>query len=319
MDAFSNNELVSVCMITYNHEAFIAQAIESVMLQRCNFNVELVIGEDCSTDNTLSIIKDYCQRYPSRIRLITSSHNVGMQPNFIRTHQACNGEFIAFIEGDDYWIDPDKLQVQVDSLKARPDHVLCFHDAETFHTVDNSAAWKFSERFSHILPPDGAPPQSYTQLDLARWGWFMPTASIILRTSSLPRPLPEWFAKIHSGDFTVQLLSTQHGSALYLPKVMSRYRLHAHSTTATTSNTLYQFNSHIYTGHMFKQHVFKRKNREYADIYLAQQYGYYAAYLGTKGLRKEQFLNLAKSLFFNRQRIPLFFKRRIAKILGRTE
>ena len=96
---------VSVAMITYNHERFIAQAIESVLMQQTDFAVELVIGEDCSTDKTRAIVCAYGERYPERIRLLLPERNQGMIPNFVATMNACQGQYIALLEGDDYWTD----------------------------------------------------------------------------------------------------------------------------------------------------------------------------------------------------------------------
>ena len=110
--------LVSVCMTTYNHEHYIAEAIESVITQRVNFALEIVIGEDCSTDNTLAICRDYQARYPEIIRIVARENNIGMHANYRRTIEACSGKYIAMLDGDDYFTDPDKLQMQVDALES---------------------------------------------------------------------------------------------------------------------------------------------------------------------------------------------------------
>lgn len=114
--------LVSVNMITYNHEPYIRKAIDCVLAQKTNFPFELVIGEDCSTDGTRKIVFDYAGRYPGIIRLITSEQNVGMMKNAYRTGQACRGKYVAFCEGDDYWQRDDKLQMQADYLEG---HLEC--------------------------------------------------------------------------------------------------------------------------------------------------------------------------------------------------
>ena len=109
--------LVSVCMTTYNHEKFISQAIESVLCQRTTFGVEVVIGEDCSTDNTLAICRQYEAQYPDRVRVIASEHNIGMHANYRRTIEACRGKYIAMCDGDDWFSYEDKLQIQVEQLE----------------------------------------------------------------------------------------------------------------------------------------------------------------------------------------------------------
>ena len=122
---------VSVAMITYNHERFIAQAIESVLMQQTDFAVELVIGEDCSTDGTREIVRAYGERYPERVHPLLHEHNLGLKGhnNFVATLKACRGQYIALLEGDDYWTDPHKLQKQVDFLDGHPEYVGCFHNA----------------------------------------------------------------------------------------------------------------------------------------------------------------------------------------------
>ena len=109
--------LVSVCMTTYNHERYIAQAIESVLAQQTTFAVEVVVGEDCSADNTLKICREYEAQYPDRVRVVTSDSNIGMHANYRRTIEACRGEYIAMCDGDDWFSDPQKLQIEVDEIR----------------------------------------------------------------------------------------------------------------------------------------------------------------------------------------------------------
>lgn len=127
----SATPMVSICMITYNHESYIKQAIDSVLMQKCNFAFELVIGEDCSTDNTFKICQELAKNNP-QIKLLPSISNLGMMPNFIRTLEACEGKYIAICEGDDYWTDPLKLQKQVDFLGANEEYGLCCTDFNIF-------------------------------------------------------------------------------------------------------------------------------------------------------------------------------------------
>ena len=120
--------LVSVCIITYNHEKFIAQNLESVLMQKTNFPIEIVIAEDCSTDNTRTIIKEYQDKYPDMIRPIFHNKNVGAISN-ARDYAIpqCTGKYIALCEGDDYWSDPEKLQKQVDFLENNSAYTFCTH------------------------------------------------------------------------------------------------------------------------------------------------------------------------------------------------
>lgn len=116
--------MVSICMVTYNQEKYIAQAIDSILMQKVNFDYEIVIGEDFSTDRTREIVLDYKAKYPNQIKLLLQDNNIGLVKNFIATLIACTGKYIAILEGDDYWTDSSKLQKQVDFLEENPDYGL---------------------------------------------------------------------------------------------------------------------------------------------------------------------------------------------------
>ena len=122
--------MLSVVMTTYNHERYIAQAIESVLRQQTSFAVEIVIGEDCSTDRTLNIAQDYQSQYPEAIHIIRSEQNVGWRANYRRTIAAARGKYIALLDGDDYFTHRKKLQMQVDLLEANPDVGMCYTRSE---------------------------------------------------------------------------------------------------------------------------------------------------------------------------------------------
>jgi glycosyltransferase involved in cell wall biosynthesis len=122
--------LVSISCVTYNQKKFIGQAIESFLAQKTTFPIEIVIGEDCSTDGTREIVAKYRDQHPDKIRMITSEENVGPLINGYRTKKQCRGKYIAICDGDDYWVDPLKLQKQVDFLEANPDYIMVYTDIE---------------------------------------------------------------------------------------------------------------------------------------------------------------------------------------------
>lgn len=127
MNKITSDVMVSICCITYNHEQYIAQALEGFVTQKTNFKVEILIGEDCSTDATCAVIQEYIDRYPGLIRLLTGTRNIGAIQNQIRVMSAATGKYIAMCDGDDFWIDPYKLQKQVDFLEHYPEYVMCCH------------------------------------------------------------------------------------------------------------------------------------------------------------------------------------------------
>lgn len=122
--------MLSVIMTTYNHERYIAQAIESVLRQQTSFRIEIVIGEDCSTDRTLNIALDYQAQYPEAIHIIRSDRNVGWRENYRRTIEAAKGKYIAMLDGDDYFTHRKKLQMQVEMLEADEGMGMCYTRSE---------------------------------------------------------------------------------------------------------------------------------------------------------------------------------------------
>lgn len=117
--------MVSICSTTYNLEKYIAEAIESWLSQKTNFEFEIVICDDCSKDKTVEIIESYIQKHPNKIRLFTAEKNMGMMPNYTRSLLAAKGKYIAICDGDDYWIDENKLQMQIDFLESNNTFVAC--------------------------------------------------------------------------------------------------------------------------------------------------------------------------------------------------
>lgn len=115
--------VVSIAMMTYFHENYVADAIESVLAQKTNFSYEIVISDDGSTDGTRDILLEYQSMYPDIIRLNFNEKNIGISANHYKTRSLCKGKYIADIAGDDYWIDVNKLQKQVEFLESNPQYV----------------------------------------------------------------------------------------------------------------------------------------------------------------------------------------------------
>ena len=126
---FVRKPLVSVRILTYNHEKYIRKAIESVLNQKCDFSFEIIIGEDCSTDSTRLICLEYQKKHPEIIKLILNDNNVGLIKNYVNVTNEARGKYIACCAGDDYWCDDYKLTKQVDFLKKNTDYSMCFTNA----------------------------------------------------------------------------------------------------------------------------------------------------------------------------------------------
>jgi len=208
---------VSVVMLTYNHEQFIAQAIESVLMQQVNFSYELVIGEDCSTDSTRDIVIQYGERHPETIRLLLREKNLGAmgKPNFVDALRHCQGKYIAMLEGDDYWTSPHKLQKQADYLDNHPECAMCFHSTKVIYD---------DGRPPHISSPP-VYKKPYELRDLLQRN-FIATVSVMFR-SGLFDEFPSWYYDVPMGDWPLYVLNAEYGKIGYIDEVMSVYRRHA--------------------------------------------------------------------------------------------
>ena len=129
MNNQNNRPLVSIAIPVYNHELYIAKAVESVLMQETSFDFEIVIGDDCSTDKTREILLSFKEKYPEKINLLLAEKNCGVLRNSFNIFKNCKGKYIAMLEGDDYWSYACKLQKQVDFLELNDDYTGCFHDA----------------------------------------------------------------------------------------------------------------------------------------------------------------------------------------------
>ena len=207
---------VSVAMITYNHEAYVAEAIESVLMQGTDFGFELVVGEDCSTDGTRSIVCSHRDRHPDRMRVVLRKRNIGMIPNFIATLEACQGQYIALCEGDDYWTDPHKLQKQVHFLEAHPECSLCFHNVTILQEGENGRA-----RLRYPIEQ-----KRMWSIEDILFRNPISTCSVMFR-SGLVDEFPEWYYTLPMGDWPLWVLLATKGYAGYIDEDMATRRLHA--------------------------------------------------------------------------------------------
>ena len=207
---------VSVAMATYQHERFLAEAIESVLNQRTDFDFELVIGEDCSPDRTREVAAKYAAQHPGRIRLLLQERNVGLTRNLSETIQKCDGEYVAWLEGDDYWTSSDKLQRQADYLDQNTDCAWCFTRAEV---VDESG------RVIDSPPAVRVVQAKYALRDyLSRI--FQPRACTVMFRHRLFPKFPDWFYAQPTADMPLHVLNAQHGLIGFVDEIMAAYRIH---------------------------------------------------------------------------------------------
>lgn len=221
---------VSVLVPTYNHERYIAVCLESILSQKTNFEFEILIGEDDSSDGTREIVRKYERDYPSRIKAFYNDRkNVSYldgEPtgaaNFVNLLKNASGKYVALCEGDDYWIDTSKLQKQVEFLESNIDFSICFHDA----------IWKNGTKelclYSQMEDALRSGKEYFELQDLFKIN-FIPSASVVFR-NKLFMELPDWYFKFPFGDWTLHILNAIHGKIKYIDDPMSVYRLHNSSS-----------------------------------------------------------------------------------------
>jgi glycosyltransferase involved in cell wall biosynthesis len=215
---------VSVLMTAYNQEKFIAEALNSVLMQQVDFNYEAVVSEDFSSDRTRQIVLELEQKSAGIIRVLSRdqataerdrANGVGGKTAFVEGFRACRGQYIALLDGDDYWTSSHKLQKQVEFLDSHLDYAICFHNAIIVSKDGSSTGKEF------CLPGQK---ETTTVTDLIK-GNYMFTGSVVFRRG-LFTEFPEWFFSARIGDWPVHILNAQHGNIGYLNEVMAAYRVH---------------------------------------------------------------------------------------------
>lgn len=213
--------MVSICCITYNHEPYIAQAIEGFLMQKNNFKVELLIGEDFSTDRTRQIIESYILKYPNRINLITSNSNIGGINNFLRIIKAARGKYIAVCDGDDYWTDPLKLQKQVDFLENSEDCIMCCHYVKRITDTGEVSYMNFNPKPMRY---------SFTDVLLNNKSETSSLSIVFKNTPEVSQMFKDdWIFNCNALDNFIRLYATfVSGKSIYVfPEIMGCYRQHA--------------------------------------------------------------------------------------------
>jgi glycosyltransferase involved in cell wall biosynthesis len=200
-------------MSTFQHKRFIRQAIEGVMMQQVKGTFELVIGDDCSDDGTRTVCEEMQQIYGAKINLLPSDKKYGQSENLTRIIQACKGKYVAVCEGDDYWIDPLKLQKQVEFLDVNPDCILCFHRV---HSVDENG------NYLEVLAEEKNV-KVYKSNQLVHT--FMPTLSMFFRNCL--NDFPVEFYHVKSTDAFLVALLARYGNGADLGFIGGCYRKHS--------------------------------------------------------------------------------------------
>lgn len=206
--------LVSVAITSYHSSAWLPRALDSVLLQQTAFPFEIVVGDDCSTDNTMDVLRAYQQKYPSILHVLRRTERLGMQRNFYDTFEQCRGKYIAWLDADDYWTDPQKLAVQVATMEADDTVSVCAHFVRQVNDTGEVVRCRCpSQR-----------PGRYGLNDILRSN-FVPSPTILFR-NGIHRSLPDSFFTLTGVvDWPILLQATLVGDIVLLNRTMADYVL----------------------------------------------------------------------------------------------
>ena len=226
---------VSVCIPTYNHEKYIRQTLNGALMQQTDFEIEIVIGDDASTDNNQQLIQEYVNKYPTIFRAFLHKENQGPKEprefggrnNVLQLLKACKGNYVALCEGDDYWTDSLKLQKQVNFMEANPDYAICHHNMQVIYE-DGSPEHFFNGENQKVKS---------SIIDILEDRWFIATAATLYRNIFREKDFVEWHSRAAAGDWALVIQLAATGKIHYLPETMGVYRKHRGGLSNVQSST----------------------------------------------------------------------------------
>ena len=232
----SKDIMVSVGMITYNHEEYIAKALDSILMQKVNFKYEIIIGDDASPDNTQSIIKRYADKYPEIIKPILRIKNIGGCDNYIDVKEKCQGKYYITLEGDDYWTDENKLQLQVDFLENHPEYIGVSHWCDVVNRKG-----EITNEFHNKDKVFNFKKDIYTLNDFKKGQVAGHTTTYLYR--NIYRDAKYDYTKIYKnvtlvGDRTEQMILSLMGKIFCMHRIMSHYRYVIEENGTSYSSTV---------------------------------------------------------------------------------
>lgn len=318
--------LLSVRCITYNHENYIEQALDGFLMQKTNFPFEVIVHDDASTDKTADIIREYEKKYPNIIKPIYQTENqyskrdgsIGRIMN-----DACKGKYIAFCEGDDYWIDENKLQMQVDVLEKNRDVTICYCRVQVFENDKNI----FTIPFDNNIKGGGIELKDFTFEEYNRGAWCFHTSSFFVTAEVLKdytNTSEDVFKGFPYGDMPLQLYALCNGKGYFIDKVMSKYRwlsggynsyILAHPEKAIADEAklikaLEKFDE--YTEFKYHEDILHRINRAHIKIAtLSHDRGYALKYIKIKDFIQIFYPRISLSLHDKRQALVGFLKKNL--------
>ncbi len=223
-----NSPIVSICSTAFNLESCIEEAINSFLMQETNFPFEILLRDDCSTDNTAAIMKEYATRYPTLIKPVYERENTyskGIKP-MLQLIKIAKGKYIATCDADDYWTDPLKLQKQVDFMENNPFNGGCFHDCFIVYEGEKSSQKQHLRIGNRKITEDVDLTSIIDENNID-------SSSIVFR--NFIDKIPKYWTETSKDDYALMILIAEQGKIKYLPEVMSSYRIHDDSIWSSRS------------------------------------------------------------------------------------
>lgn len=273
---------VSICCLTYNHEGLIEHALKSFAEQKTDFDFEVVVGDDCSTDNTQQVVKDFISNNSLRVVTLFNKENTGTLKNFANVVEHCQGKYIAICDGDDYWTDPFKLQKQVDFMEQHPQCSLL---------VGNSLVHPYMQETQFPLIKNKSTGR-ITFEDFERF--VFPACTIFLKKSCFPKEFFERLKNAFFGDRSLFLMALNAGEVHYVDEIWGVYRGGVTSVTRGKSDE-YFIKGWIPNLYLLKPYFIK-SNRRWLRSHIAVQYERLAGIYFKQRKLHLVFLNLLQSL-----------------------
>lgn len=218
VERIENIPRLSICITTYNVAPFIKECLDSILNQKLDLEFEVIVVDDCSLDNTPSLLREYEKKFPDVIKLHFNSVNLKSCKNSLKAWSLATGDYIAIIDGDDFWTDEYKLQKQINALNQHPEAVMCHHDG---YIQDSNGERK---RFNRLNRP------AEYDIDLLLTDTNVWNSSVVYR-NVLHGQYPDWMNNLIHHDHTLHLLHALHGSILYIDEPMGIYRIHETNTS----------------------------------------------------------------------------------------
>lgn len=251
----STKPKVSVIVITYNQEKYIGETLQSIVDQKTDFSIEIIVADDSSKDSTQDIIAQFAKKYPKTIKPTLRKKNLGAWQNFTDAIRQAKGEYIALCEGDDFWTNNDKLQLQADFLEKNRDYALCFHPVRVFY--------ENNERKDTIFPDKKS---EFTTKELLKNN-FIQTNSVVYRRQDYADLVQD----VMPGDWYLHLYHARFGKIGFIDKVMSAYRRHSEGLwwQSSSAGNMDEIWKKYGTGHLIlftEQLKFFGSTEEYRNI-----------------------------------------------------